>query len=152
MNYMGLVPFLKAPVALNLNVPASIAICVFALVQTHGIRENGIVKYIKHFTGDPSGMAALDVFLMPLNFILHLIGELAKPLTLSLRLFGNITGEDVVIAALVGLVTSMSFGFLLPVQALFYPLAMLFGFIQALVFATLSAVYLLLMSAHEEHH
>lgn len=148
MNYMGLVPFMKAPVALNINVPLSMAICVFAVVQYRGITQNGIVNYFKHFTGDSSGMLPLDLILMPLNFVLHVIGEIAKPITLSLRLFGNITGEDVVIAALVGL----ALGFLVPIQALFYPLAMLFGFIQALVFATLSAVYILLMSAHEEHH
>ncbi len=151
MNYLGLIPFMKAPIALNINVPLSMAICVFFLVQYRGITQNGLVKYIKHFTGDSSGMVVLDVLLMPLNLVLHTIGEIAKPLTLSLRLFGNITGEDVVIAALVGLTVGVTF-FPIPLQALFYPLALLFGFIQALVFATLSAVYILLMSAHEEHH
>lgn len=152
MNYMGLIPFIKSPIAMNINVPLSMALCVFFLVQYHGIKQAGIKKYAKHFLGERAGIPVLDQFLMGLNLLLHILGEFVKPFSLTLRLFNNITAEDAVMASLVLLM-----GFLpvylpiLPVQAIFFPLALLFGLIQALVFATLSSIYISLMSAHEEH-
>ena len=97
--------------------------------------------------------------LVPLNLPIHLIGELAKPLSLSLRLFGNITGEDVLIAAFTG-VGIMAISFLklpvgIPLQLPFYFLGLLMSAIQALVFTSLSAIYIALMLPHEhegEHH
>ncbi|HOO55404.1 MAG TPA: F0F1 ATP synthase subunit A [bacterium] len=151
MNYIGLIPFAKSPIALNINVPASMAICVFFLVQYHGIRQNGIKKYAQHFVGETAGIPVLDQFLILLNIFLHIFGELVKPASLTLRLFGNISGEDAVVAALVGLVVALPWYAPVPIQTFFFPLALLFGLIQAIVFSTLSAVYLLLMSAHEEH-
>ena len=59
-----------------------------------GIRANGLVGYLKHFVGEPIWMA-------PLNIPLHIIGELARPVSLCFRLFGNIFGEDTVIAILI---------------------------------------------------
>jgi F-type H+-transporting ATPase subunit a len=149
MNLSGLIPFYKSPIALNINMPLSVAICVFLFVQYHGIRQNGIKGYLKHFKGEGSG-TLLDIILTPLNIVLHIMGEFIKPLSLTLRLFGNITGEDVVIAVLVSLMVGISF-FPIPVQILFFPLALLFSMIQALVFTSLSAAYILLMSKHEEH-
>jgi F-type H+-transporting ATPase subunit a len=85
---------------------------------------------------------------------LHIISELARPLTLALRLFGNITGEDILLAAFVGLgaatlhFTGLPVG--LPIQVPLYFLAMLTSVIQALVFTLLSTVYFLLVQPHEE--
>ena len=96
--------------------------------------------------------------LSPLMFVIHIIGELAKPLSLSLRLFGNITGEDILIFIFVGLgVGMLSFSHLpigVPLQVPFYFLALLTGFIQALVFMLLSTIYFAMMLPHdeEEHH
>jgi F-type H+-transporting ATPase subunit a len=152
MNLSGLIPFYKSPIALNINVPLSLALCVFVFVHYHGIRQNGIVGYIKHYIEPlPWYMAPITILLV----VIHLIGELAKPLTLTLRLFGNITGEDVVIAALV--ILGLGLPFLpLPLQILFFPLGLLFSFIQALVFTILTSVYILLLMghgpAHEEGH
>jgi F-type H+-transporting ATPase subunit a len=87
-------------------------------------------------------MAPITILLV----FIHLIGELAKPVTLTLRLFGNITGEDVVIAALV----ILGVGVFFPLQTLFFPLGLLFSFIQALVFTILSSVYILLFMHHGE--
>ena len=86
-------------------------------------------------------------------FPLHIIGELAKPLSLSLRLFGNITGEDVLIAVFVGLgVAILSFSPVgLPLQTPFYFLGLLLSTMQALVFTFLSSIYILMMLPHEEH-
>jgi len=91
--------------------------------------------------------------MVPLMFPLHVIGELAKPLSLSLRLFGNITGEDVLIAVFVGLgVSILSFSPVgIPLQLPFYFLGLILSTVQALVFALLSTIYILLMLPHEEH-
>ena len=84
---------------------------------------------------------------------MHIIGELAKPFSLSLRLFGNITGEDTLIAVFIMLgISVMAFSPVgLPLQIPFYFLGLLLSTIQALVFALLSTIYILLMLPHEEH-
>ena len=81
----------------------------------------------------------------------HIIGEFAKPLSLSFRLFGNIFGEDKVIIVLVGLSPIILKFIPIPVQ---FPM-MLFGiftsFIQALVFTMLTTIYLTVATEHSEH-
>src|SRR5437868_7117349 len=99
MNLGGVIPLWTSPTA-NLNVTIALAISVFVYVQYEGIRVNGLGGYIRHFVGEP-------VWLAPLNFPLHIIGELARPVSLSVRLFGNIFGEDTVIAVLIALVAPL---------------------------------------------
>lgn len=153
MNLLGLVPGGHAP-STNINITASLAILVFLYVQYVGITRNGIVKYLDHLAGSPRD--ALSWGLVVLLFPIHIIGELAKPFSLAVRLFGNITGEDVLVAAFVGLgLTVLSFmhspiGFPLNVPFIF--LGLLLSTIQALVFSLLSTIYILLMLPHEEHH
>ena len=93
--------------------------------------------------------------LVPLMFPLHVIGELAKPLSLSLRLFGNIFGEDSLIAVFATLgVLAISFLHIpigVPFQVPFVFLALLTGTIQALVFTLLSTIYFALVLPHEFH-
>ncbi|UCH85870.1 MAG: F0F1 ATP synthase subunit A [Candidatus Latescibacterota bacterium] len=155
MNYLGLIPLMKAPTA-NLNQTLALAVCVFLYVQYTGLKENGPVGYIKHLLGSPE--SAMQWVLSPLMFVIHIIGELAKPMSLSLRLFGNITGEDILIFIFVGLgVGMLAFSNLpigVPLQIPFYFLALLTGFIQALVFMLLSTIYFAMMLPHdeEEHH
>ena len=144
MAYSGMLPFVKSPIALNLNTPLSIAMCVFLFVQYHGIKQNGPGGYIKHLMGEPAWLA-------PLQMPLHIVGELIKPISLSLRLFANITAEDVLIAALAFMMVGMPIYLPIPLQTLFFPLALLFGFIQAIVFMSLSAIYISQMSSHEHH-
>jgi len=86
---------------------------------------------------------------------MHIIGELAKPFSLALRLFGNITGEDILVAAFVGL-GLMALSFVhspigLPFNVPFILLGILLSTIQALVFTLLSSVYILMMLPHPEH-
>ncbi len=153
MNLSGLIPFYKSPIALNINMPLSLALCVFLFVQYHGIRQNGIKGYVMHFRGEVSGILPVDIILVPLNFVLHIIGEIVKPISLTLRLFGNITGEDVVIAVLATLLVAGSIVTAwIPIHVLFFPLALMFSAMQALVFTGLSSAYILLMSKHEEEH
>lgn len=155
MNYAGLVPFLKSPTA-SINTTLSMAICVFLYVQWTGIRSFGPLGYLDHLAGSPRDLVGF--ILIPLMMPLHIVGELVKPMSLSLRLFGNVTGEDVLLAVFVGLGVGLAGAFVhgapfgVPLQAIVYPLLLIFGFIQALVFTLLSTIYFYMMLPHDEHH
>lgn len=152
MNWMGMIPFLKSPSSFA-TIPVSLALIVFIFVQYTGFRRLGVWGWVYHIMGSPKD--AVSWVLVPLNLPIHLIGELAKPLSLSLRLFGNITGEDVLIAAFTGLgVMVLSFAHLpvgIPLQLPFYFLGLLMSTIQALVFTSLATIYISMMLPHEEH-
>jgi F-type H+-transporting ATPase subunit a len=83
---------------------------------------------------------------------IHLIGEVARPASLSIRLFGNLTGEDLTLALLVGL-TPFVFGVIpIPIHLVMVFMALLFSTIQAVVFTLLSTIYLsLAIEEHESH-
>lgn len=150
-NWIGLVPLGHSP-STSLNITASMAIMVFLYVQYTGMRRLGIIGYLDHMAGTPRDAVTWGMVII--MFPLHLIGEFAKPLSLSLRLFGNITGEDVLIAVFVGFgVAILAFSPVgIPLQFPFYFLALLLSTVQALVFTLLSTIYILLMLPHEEHH
>jgi len=164
-NWMGLVPFMKpATNAFQTNIV--LGICVFLYVQYTGIRYNGPKNYILHLMGNPQGV--IMWLLAPFLLLLEVISELVKPISLSLRLFGNILGEDILLGVFVTLGISLAALFLEPLGILggdhpiigiplhlpFLFLATLTSFIQALIFALLSCVYILLMLPHdhEEEH
>lgn len=151
MNLLGLFPLMKSPTS-SVNTTVALAICVFLYVQWTGIRANGPIGYIDHLCGQPRNL--IGIILIPLMLPLHIIEELAKPMSLSLRLFGNITGEDVLLYIFVGLgVGILSFTHLpvgIPLQIPFIFLAILTSFIQALVFTLLSTIYFALMLPHDE--
>lgn len=148
MNLFGLVPVLGHSPSSSLSITLSLALFVFITVQIHGMRSLGFIGYLRHFADLPEKPHPVQIILAPLMFFLHVIGELAKPVSLSLRLFGNITGEDVLIAVFVLMLAH----WLIPLQLFVYPIALLGSFIQALVFALLTTVYILLMSPHKEEH
>ncbi len=156
MNLMGLIPLGHSP-STSINVTASMAIITFLYAQYTGLSRLGFVGYVDHLAGQPR--TAMSWALVPLMLPMHIIGELAKPFSLAVRLFGNITGEDVLVAAFVALgVSAMAiFGLPhspvgLPLQIPFYFLGILLSTIQALVFTLLSTIYILMMLPHEEHH
>ncbi|HEX9746008.1 MAG TPA: F0F1 ATP synthase subunit A [bacterium] len=153
MNLNGLIPVIGHSPSASLNITLSLALFVFLTVHAHGIREMGLGGYLKHYAGWPSHgkPTGIDIALTPLMFPLHIIGELAKPVSLSLRLFGNITGEDVLIFIFVTLLGSTVVWFI-PLQFFMYPIALLGNTIQATVFAMLSMIYILTMSHHGEEH
>jgi F-type H+-transporting ATPase subunit a len=126
-NLLGLVPGLKSPTGTFSNC-VGMALIVFFATHLIGIRQHGL-KYLKHFWGDIWWMG-------PLMFPIHLIGELARPLSLTLRLFGNILGEDVVILVL----TVYLFPLFLPVPMMV--MAIFTSLLQALVFTILSGIYI----------
>jgi len=151
-NFWGIIPFGHSP-STSLSVTASLAILVFFYVQYTGIRRLGLKTYGHHLLGAPTDVATWIV--SPLLLVIHLIGEFAKPLSLALRLFGNITGEDILVAAFVGLgISVLAFAHSpvgIPLHVPFILLGMLLSTIQALVFTLLSTIYILMMLPHEEH-
>jgi F-type H+-transporting ATPase subunit a len=152
MNCFVLIPLGKSPTSTFLN-NISIAVVVFLYVQYTGIKRQGLLGYLHHLAGSPKDLAGWC--LSPLLFALELFGEFVKPFSLSLRLFGNIFGEDLLLAvfALLGVVvlSPLHSPVGLPLHVPFYFLALLLGLIQALVFSLLSTVYISLMLPHGEH-
>ena len=151
INLLGIFPLMKSPSA-SFNTTISLAIVVFFYVQYIGIKELGIIGYIDHLAGQPRNI--ITILLVPLIFPLHIITELIKPVSLSLRLFGNIMGEDVLIAVFLGL-GILLLGFIkspigIPLHFPFLLLAILTSMVQAVVFSLLSTVYILMMLPHHE--
>lgn len=152
MNIAGLVPFMKSPSS-SLNTTAALAFCVFCFVQYLNIRNMGVLGFIYHMAGSPKSV--VEWALAPLMLFLELIAQLARPVTLALRLFGNILGEDILVAAFallgVMLLTAFHPPIGLPLQIPFMFLGLLTSLMQALVFTLLSTVYILLSIPHKEH-
>ena len=149
----AMVPFLKSP-STSLNTTFALAVCVFVYVQYIGITRNGLAGYLYHFAGQPKD--AIGWGSAVLLFPLEVMGEFIKPISLSCRLFGNILGEDILLAVFVGLgVTTLSFVHSpigLPLQLPFLVLSSLFGLVQGLVFALLTTVYIVMMLPHDHEH
>lgn len=153
MNLSGLVPLLKAPTSL-FETTLALALTVFVYVHVTGFRKLGVGGYIYHLIGSPADV--IGWAMVPLMLPLHIIGEIAKPASLALRLFGNIMGEDVLIAVFTGLGVATLAIFHspvgLPLEFPFIFLGLLLSTIQALVFTLLSTIYISQMLPHEEEH
>jgi F-type H+-transporting ATPase subunit a len=135
-NMIGLIPGFYSPTA-NLNTTLAMAICTFILTHVIGIKYHRI-KYIKHFLG-PIPLLA------PFMLIIELIGHVARIMSLSIRLFGNIFGKETVLGILFGLA-----GLYLFLAEFVLALGILVSLIQALVFTLLSIIYF--TGAMEEAH
>ncbi|MCX7816982.1 MAG: F0F1 ATP synthase subunit A [Syntrophales bacterium] len=133
-NLLGLIPGFESPTA-NLNTNAAMALVVFAMTHIVGVKIHGI-KYLKQFMGPVW-------WLTPLMLPIEIISHLSRPLSLSVRLFGNIEGGHIVLAILFILVP-----FLIPLPILV--LKLLISVIQTLVFMLLSMMYI--AGAMEGHH
>ena len=146
MNLLGIVPGLMSPTT-NINTTVALALIAFVMVQYYAISAVGVKKYVLHFAGEP-------IWLAPLMLPIHIIGELARPLSLSIRLFGNIFGEDMVIAILILIVTQVLGKFLIPAQFPMLLLAIFTSFVQAMVFSVLVSIYIAIgiSEHHEEVH
>lgn len=148
MNLIGLIPGFHSPTA-NLTFTLTMGISVFIYVQYIGIRNNGVGGHIMHFMGPKLGKYPLAA---PLMFPVELLSELFRPLTLAIRLFGNIFGEDVIMFVLAGLGAASLASAWVPFHLPILLLALLTSLVQAMVFATLSCIYIALVSHHEEEH
>ncbi|AWV90564.1 F0F1 ATP synthase subunit A [Bradymonas sediminis] len=140
-NLMGLVPGLAPPTS-NLNTSLACSAVVFVTYNIAGFREHGI-GYLKHFLGP-------IWFIAPLMLVIELIGHIFRPVSLAIRLAGNMTGDHMVVGMFGQLASEMlSVPFLLPVPFLF--LGLLVSTIQTLVFCLLTTIYISLAVSHDSH-
>ena len=134
-NLLGLIPgFLPPTDSLKTNLALSVS--VFVLSHIFGVREHG-PKYFKHFLGP-------IWWLIPLMLPIELISHIARPVSLSMRLLGNIVGDHKLVLVFFGI-----FPLLLPVP--FMVMGVLVCVVQAVVFSLLTTVYISQAVAHEEH-
>ncbi len=143
-NLLGMVPGLEAPTG-NVNTNLALALIVFFLYNIEGFRLHG-VGYLKHFAGP-------NPYLAPVFFLIEVISHLARPITLTLRLFANMKGGAMLLVVLVGLVVQNPFTMAISPVFLLFIIAIKFlaVFIQSYIFMILSVVYLTGAVSHEEH-
>jgi F-type H+-transporting ATPase subunit a len=139
-NYMGLVPGLMAPTS-NINVTLGCALTTWVFYHYQGVRAQGVLAYLKHFAMPPGS----PVFIAPLMFIIEIISHLSRVMSLSLRLFGNIFGEELVILILFSIIP-----WFVPLPMMF--LGLVTGGLQAFIFMLLSVIYLQGAVAVEHEH
>lgn len=138
-NVVGLIPGFLPPTD-NFNTTLALGLFVFLYYNYEGIREQGLVGHIKHFMG-PVWYLAILIF--PIELISHAV----RPLSLGLRLKGNMEGDHLVLSIFSNLVP-----YIVPIP--FYVIGLFVCFMQAFVFTLLTMVYISLATAthdHEEH-
>jgi F-type H+-transporting ATPase subunit a len=137
-NLLGLLPGFAPPTG-NFNITFGLGVASFLAFNFIGIRTQGIVNYAKHFVGP---VWWLGVLMIPLE----IIDNLVRPVSLGFRLFGNMTGDHLVLEIFTDLTKVI-------VPVIFYFLGAFVSFIQAFVFTLLSTVYVSLSMGHghEEH-
>ena len=134
-NLLGLIPgFLPPTDTLKTNLAMSLL--VFVLVHAFGVREHGL-KYFKHFLGP-------IWWLIPLMLPIEIISHIARPVSLAMRLLGNIVGDHKLVLVFFGI-----FAYALPLP--FMVMGVLVCVVQAVVFSLLTTVYISQAVAHEEH-
>jgi F-type H+-transporting ATPase subunit a len=138
-NLLGMIPGFISPTS-NLNVTAACGLSVFVYYNYQGFRKQGFLGYLKHFCGPV-------MLIAPLLFVIEVISHMARPFSLSVRLFGNIFAEELIIGSL-----NKLFPFLASVPVMF--LALFASTIQAFIFILLTMVYIsgAVEDAHGEGH
>jgi len=140
MNLLGLVPYGGTPTG-NLAVTGVLALFSMAAIEISGVVANGPVKYAKSLV--PAGV---PMYLAPIMIPIEIIGHFAKPFALTVRLFANMTAGHVVILSMLGLIFLLEKWAIVPISigfALFiFLLEILIAFIQAYIFAVLTAVFI----------
>ena len=164
-NLVSLVPGLAGPTS-NLNTTAACALVVFFSYHYIGIRKQGALTYLQHFTGP------VPLALKPLMFVIEIISHLARPLSLTLRLFGNMFGGHILLAIIfflmgldgligwalsgnpLGAVVGGLGGLVMIVFTVgfLYPLKILVSFLQAFIFVMLTMLYISGAIEEAEHH
>lgn len=142
-NYMGLVPGLMAPTS-SINVTLGCALTTWVYYHYQGIKTQGVVAYVKHFAAPPGAPWWIGFIMLPIEVISHL----SRVMSLSLRLFGNIFGEELVILILFSIIP-----FLVPLPMMV--LGLITGGLQAFIFVLLSIIYLqgaVAVAHHEDEH
>lgn len=132
------------PASADLNFTLALAAIAFVAFVTWGIRANGFGGYLKEtFVANPA-------YMTPIMTPIHVVSELSRLISLSMRLFGNVFAGEVLLAVMLALTFAV-------VPAIFLGLELVFGFVQALVFALLTMTYITLAMAghggsHDEEH
>jgi len=139
-NIIGLIPGFLPPTE-NFNTALALGLFSFAYFNLKGIKAQGIKDYVKHFMGPIWWLA-------PLIFIIEMVSITVRPISLALRLRGNMMGDHIVLGAFSDLVP-----WIVPIP--FWCLGLFVCFMQAFVFTILSLVYVALATeihAHDDHH
>lgn len=132
-NFLGLIPGILPPTD-NINVTMAAGVFVFLYYNYRGFRENGF-GYLKHFFGPVW-------YLAPLMFVIEVVSHIFRPVSLALRLRGNMMGDHAVLGVFLSLTP---YG----IPVIFYGLGLFVSFVQAFVFCLLTMVYINLSTAHD---
>lgn len=135
-----------APTA-DLSFNLGMALISIGYVQYEGMKANGVFGHIKHFTG-PKLTGPL-VLISGMIFIIELVSEVMKNLSLSLRIFGNIDGGHQAASAISNLAGSALHLDWFPAGTLLVPIKLLTCVVQAMIFSLLTCVYISLVTHHE---
>ncbi|HVF27900.1 MAG TPA: F0F1 ATP synthase subunit A [Pyrinomonadaceae bacterium] len=142
-NLMAFIPGLLPPTA-STSVTFALGISSFVYYNYIGIKENGLFGHLKHFAGPV-------LFIAPLLFLIEMISNFIRPMSLGIRLFGNIFADEQVVGNISGLFPPYTYW---GVPVLLMPLGLFVAFIQTFIFVFLSMVYIGEVShpPHDEHH
>lgn len=143
-NLLGVIPGFVPPTD-NINTNVACALTVFLYYNAVGIKEQGIKKYFSHMFGPVKSLPILLIpIIPPVIFVIEIISHIVRPVSLSIRLFGNMTGDHLVLEIFSNLIP-------LGVPMIFMGLGIFISFIQAFVFSLLSIVYIALATEQEAH-
>jgi F-type H+-transporting ATPase subunit a len=133
-NLIGLIPGIKAPTSV-IVVPLGLAVPTFLYYNFYGLREQGLIGYLKHFAGPVWWLA-------PLMFLIEVVSHLARILSLTVRLYANMFAGDLLTLVFFSLIP-------IGIPVIFLGLHFAISIIQALVFMLLTMIYLSLAVSHE---
>ncbi len=136
-NLVGLLPGMT-PATDNINTTLALGLFAFVMYNYYGFKEHG-VGYLKQFLGPL-------LLLAPLMVVIELIGHLVRPLTLGLRLYGNIMADHTVLSVFLHMFEGLWF---IPVPAIFYGMGIFVASMQAFVFTMLSMIYVSMAISHD---
>jgi F-type H+-transporting ATPase subunit a len=151
-NIIGVIPGFESP-TMNPSVPAGCALLVFVFYNFMGFKQQGVFNYLKHFAGPlpaPSGEGAGVgawvgfILLAALMIPIELISHMARPLSLTIRLFANMLAGEKVTVVFLGLTYLIA-------PAVFMGLHVFVAFLQAYIFVLLTMMYLSETVPHEQH-
>jgi len=135
-NLIGIIPGFESP-TMNPSVPAGCALLVFVFYNFMGFKQQGVFTYLKHFAGP---MPLLAPLMVPIELISHM----ARPLSLTIRLFANMLAGEKVTVVFLGLTYLIA-------PAVFMGLHVFVSFLQAYIFVLLTMMYLSETVPHEQH-
>jgi F-type H+-transporting ATPase subunit a len=139
-NLMGLIPGLMSPTA-STSVTFALGLSSFVYYNAIGIKENGLLGHLRHFAGPMLALA-------PLMFPIELISNLVRPMSLGIRLFGNLFGDEQIL----GTISNLAWWTKWLVPVLIMPLSVFVAFMQTFIFVLLSILYISEVAGHHDEH